>query len=410
MKFPYFIALRYLFARKSHNVINIVSAISAVGMAVGTAALIIILSVYNGFGALVKSMLSSVEPDLVIVPSEGKFFVPEGPVYDWLYECPQVKNVSTVLQDNVFVEYDGSRGTALVKGVDEIYSEETPILDYVTGGEFRLSKGEVRYAAVGEGFASAMGIYHGFVTELDMYYPDREARYSALNPLGSVNVARVWPSCEFAVNSEIDASLVIVARDVMQGLLGVEDEVSAVEIRLVDGSRAGDVSAVQKKVASLAGPQFKVLDRTQQNPALYRMLRYEKVAVYLIMVFIVLILGFSIFGSLRMLIIEKEDDIATLRAMGVSGRDARRIFTLEGWFITLSGMIAGLAVGVAFCLLQQATGLIRMPGTFVVDAYPVVLEASDVLISSISIAVMGYFIALIPSRRINVDSTSSYRD
>lgn len=400
MNVPPFIALRYLFARKSHNVINIVSAVSAAGMAVGTAALIIILSVYNGFDALVKSMLSSVEPDLMIVPREGKFFVPEGPAYDWLYECPQVRNVSTVLQDNVFVEYDGSRGTALVKGVDDIYAQETPILDYVTGGEFTLAKGEVRYAAVGEGFASAMGIYHGFLSELNMYYPDRDGRYSALNPMAAVNTVRVWPSCEFSINSEVDASLVIVARDVMQELLGVEDEVSAVEIRLAHGSLPKDVSAVQKAVAELAGPQFKVLDRSQQNPALYKMLRYEKVAVYLIMAFIVLILGFSIFGSLRMLIIEKEDDIATLRAIGVSARDARRIFTLEGWFITLSGMIAGLVLGVAFCLLQQATGFIKMPGSYIVDAYPVVLEAGDVIVSAISIAVIGYLIALVPSRKI----------
>lgn len=400
MNVPPFIALRYLFSRKSHNVINIVSAISAAGMAVGTAALIIILSVYNGFDALVKSMLSSVEPDLMIVPREGKFFVPEGPAYDWLYDCPQVRNVSTVLQDNVFVEYDGSRGTALVKGVDDIYAHETPILDYVTGGEFTLAKGEVRYAAVGECFASAMGIYHGFLSELNMYYPDRDGRYSALNPMAAVNTVRVWPSCEFAINSEVDASLVIVARDVMQELLGVEDEVSAVEIRLAHDSSPKDVSAVQKTVAELAGPQFRVLDRSQQNPALYKMLRYEKVAVYLIMAFIVLILGFSIFGSLRMLIIEKEDDIATLRAIGVSARDARRIFTLEGWFITLSGMIAGLVLGVAFCLLQQATGFIKMPGSYIVDAYPVVLEAGDVIVSAISIAVIGYLIALVPSRKI----------
>lgn len=408
MNFPRYIALRYLFARKSHNVINIVSAISAVGMAVGTAALIIILSIYNGFDALVKSMLSSVEPDLMIVPAEGKFFAPEGPAYDWLYECPQVKNVSTVLQDNVFVEYEGSRGTALVKGVDEIYSEETPILDYVTGGVFRLSKGEVRYAAVGEGLASAMGIYHSFVSEINLYYPDREGRFSALNPMSGVNTVRVWPSCEFAINSEVDANLMIVARDVMQELLGVEDEVSAVEVRLVDGCGPGEASRIRKKLSSLAGPQFKVLDRPQQNPSLYKMLRYEKVAVYLIMVFIVLILGFSIFGSLRMLIIEKEDDIATLRAMGVSVRDARRIFTLEGWFITLSGMAAGLVVGILFCLLQQATGFIRMPGNYVVDAYPVVLEMGDVIVSAVSIAVIGYLIALIPSGKIA--ATSSYRD
>lgn len=397
MQLPFFIARRYLFARKSHNVINIISAISGIAMAVGTAALIIILSIYNGFDALVKTMLTSVEPDLAVVPVTGKFFVPGGEAYDWLYDQGEVKNICTVLQDNVLVEYDGRQNTALVKGVDTIYEEESPIAEYVTGGKFFLKTGERRYAAVGERFAGEMGIHHSFVNGMKLYYPDRFARFSALNPMSAVNTAKVWPSCEFAVSSDIDSKLIIVARDVMEELLGAEGEVSSVEVRFIDGTPAIKQLKIKKELASRLGPEFKVLDRSEQNPEVYGMLRYEKLAVYLIMIFIVLILGFSIFGSLRMLIIEKDEDIATLRAMGATPSTVRRVFTLEGWLITLTGMLTGLVLGVALCLLQQHFGLIRMPGSYIVDAYPVVLDWRDILISALSISALGYLIALIPS-------------
>lgn len=400
MHLPFFIARRYLFARKSHNVINIISAISGIAMAVGTAALIIILSVYNGFDALVKTMLTSVEPDLAVVPASGKFFTPETEAYDWLYDLEEVKNICTVLQDNVLVEYDGRQNTALVKGVDQIYETESPIAEYVTGGKFYLKTGERRYAAVGERFARKMGIHHSFIEGLKLYYPDRFARFSAINPLAAVNTFKVWPSCEFSVSSDIDSKLIIVARDVMEELLGAEGEVSSVEVRFAYGTPEMKQLKIKKELASRLGPDFRVLDRSEQNPEVYGMLRYEKLAVYLIMIFIVLILGFSIFGSLRMLIIEKDGDIATLQAMGAAPSTIRRVFTLEGWLITVTGMLAGLALGVVFCLLQQYFGLIRMPGSYIVDAYPIVLEWRDILVSALSISALGYLIALLPSRQI----------
>lgn len=400
MNLPFFIAGRYLFARKSHNVINRISAISAIGMAVGTAALIIILSIYNGFDALVKSMVSSIEPDLAIVSAGGKFFIPEGEVYDWLYDNPSVKTMSTSLQDNVFVEYEGAQGTAVLKGVDSVFMTDSPVSDHITDGEFVLEKGEIRYAAVGQGFARQMGINVHFTSPIRLYYPDKDVRYSAANPMSSVNVARVWPSCEFSVNADIDSRLVIVSQDVARSLLGLEDEVSSVELRFADGLGRRAARQLRRETQERLGDGFKVLDRMQQNPTLYKMLRYEKLTVYLIMVFIVLILGFSIFGSLSMLIIEKEDDIATLRALGADSSLVNRIFVLEGWFISLSGMIVGLILGIVFCILQQKYGFIKMPGTYVVDAYPVVLNWLDVVISAVCIAAMGYVIALLPARRL----------
>jgi len=403
MKLPLFIARRYLFAKKSHNVINIISAISGVGMAVGSAALIIILSVYNGFDDLVKSMTSRVEPDLLVVPTQGKFFVPDGPAYDWAYECPQVKNMCTVLQDNVFLSYDNNQGTALLKGVDEIYQQESALPSCVVSGSFLLRKVEVPYAAVGVGLAGSMGISHNFITAMQLYYPDPSVRFSKADPMASLRSVKVWPSCQLAVSAEMDAKLVLVDIATARELLGKENgEVSAVEIRLSQECSAAKAREVQQEIQSRLPEGFEVLDRMQQNPSLYKMLKYEKLSVYLIMIFVVLILGFSIFGSLTMLIIDKTDDIFTLRAMGASDKTIRSCFTLEGWMITLVGMAVGMVIGIGFCLIQQHFGIIRMPGNYVVESYPVQLQWQDVLLSSASIALMGYVIALIPSARIRL--------
>lgn len=395
MGLPFFIARRYLFAGKSHNVINIVSAISAVGMAVGTAALIIILSVYNGFDAIVKTMFSTVEPDLLVVPSTGKHFTAQGEAFDWAYDNPDVKSMTSVLQENVYVSYDGRQGTALVKGVDDIYMEESALDACLTDGSFILRRqGDMRdFAAVGRGFARGMGMNIRFVSPLTLYFPDKTARFSPLNPMSAVNSRNVWPSCEFMLNSQIDNNLVIVSRGVLSQLLGLDDEVSAVEIRFADNLPSRRARALQKELERRLGPDFKVLDRARQNPSLYKMLRYEKLAVYMIMLFVVLILGFCIFGSLKMLIIDKEGDIGILYAMGMDRGRIRRIFTLEGWLITLSGMSAGAVVGVILCALQQSFGIIGMPSDFLVDSYPVMLRWSDVLISVCGISLIGYMIA-----------------
>lgn len=397
MNLPFFIARRYLFAKKSHNVINIISAISSIGMAVGTAALIVILSVYNGFDAIVKTTVSSVEPDLMIVPSEGKFFVPDGPAYDFLYESKAVASMCTVLEDNVFVSYNDKQLAVRLKGVDDIYIEESPLRDHISDGEFRLRLGEINYAAMGRGLARRLGADVAFQTPLTLYYPERGARISVANPMSSINSVKAWPSCEFAVNADIDQTLMIVDRRTMCELTGCTDEVSSVEVRFAPSAGKRDRKAVEKRLRSILGEDFKVLDRIQQNPETYKMLKYEKLSVYLIMIFIALILGFSIFGSLSMLIIDKSEDIATLKAMGAESVAIRRIFTLEGWFITLLGMLAGLVVGIVLCVIQQRFSLVKMPGNFLVDAYPVVLNPMDVLYCVLSISLIGYIIALIPS-------------
>ena len=391
-----FIAKRYLFAKKSHNVINIISAISAIGMAIGTAALIIILSIYNGFDSLIKSMMGNVEPDLLITPATGKTFIPEGGTYDWIYDQPSVKNMCCVLQEQVFINYDGQQSLAIAKGVDWIYEEESPIKEHLREGEFKLHRGDVPLAAVGAGLAYSMGISPRFRAPIEIYFPSRTGRISMANPAASLENIDVWPSCIFSISNDVDSRLMILPIEKMQELLDYTDEVSAVEIRVMDGVDAKEIGRLQETISEMLGPEFKVKNRFQQNESLYKMMKYEKAAIYMILIFIIIIIAFNIFGSLSMLIIEKKEDIQTLRSLGAQESLIKRIFVLEGWLISLVGMAAGLVVGVGFSFLQQEFGFIKMPGNFVIQAYPIILSLTDVLLTVAGVALIGYLIALLP--------------
>lgn len=399
MHLPLFIARRYLFAKKSHNVINIISAISAVGMAIGTAALIIILSIYNGFDELVKSTLSNVEPDILITPAKGKVFIPEGEAFNRIKENPMIGEYNLILQENVFVDYDGHQGIAKAKGVDSDFEAESPLAEHITNGEFSLHKGQLPQMVVGAGLAYKMGMNPAFLASAELYFPIRDRNFSLANPAASIETVRMRPSGIFSVNQQIDDDLMIVPIEEMRKLLGYEEEVSGVEIRLTEGSTAKDIRSAIKHIQKELGPDFKVLDRFRQNPSLYKMMRYEKAAIYLILIFVIIIIALNIFGSITMLIIEKKDDIETYRSLGATDKMLRRTFTLEGWLISLLGLAAGLVIGIGFSLAQQHFGFIKMPGSFLVNAYPVILQWQDVLATIAGVALIGYIIALLPVRR-----------
>ena len=399
MHLPLFIARRYLFAKKSHNVINIISAISAVGMAIGTAALIIILSIYNGFDELVKSTLSNVEPDILITPAKGKVFIPNGETFDRIRQNPLIDEYDLILQENVFVDYDGHQGIAKAKGVDSAFEAESPLAKHITNGEFSLHKGQLPQMVVGAGLAYKMGMNPAFLASAELYFPIRDRNFSLANPAASIETVRMRPSGIFSVNQQIDDDLMIVPIEEMRKLLGYEEEVSGVEIRLAEGSTAKDIRSAIKHIQKELGPEFKVLDRFRQNPSLYKMMRYEKAAIYLILIFVIIIIALNIFGSITMLIIEKKDDIETYRSLGATDQMLRRTFTLEGWLISLLGLAAGLVIGIGFSLAQQHFGFIKMPGSFLVNAYPVILQWQDVLATIAGVALIGYIIALLPVRR-----------
>ena len=397
MKLAPFIAGRYLIAKKSHNVINIISAISAIGMAIGTAALIIILSVYNGFDSLIRSMMSNVEPDLLITPATGKVFIPDDEAFDWIYDQPSVKNMCCVLEEDVFISYDGKQGLAKAKGVDWIYKEESPLKDHIRDGEFRLHRGDIPMASIGASLAYEMGINPRFLSPVEIYFPSRTRRISMANPMSSIEFIKVWPSSTFSINTEVDQELMILPIEKMRELLEYDEEVSAVELRLMEGTDRKELKRLQEEIGRLLGPAFKVKDRFQQNESLYKMMKYEKAAIYMILIFVIIIIAFNIFGSLSMLIIEKKSDIETLRSMGAQDSLIRRIFVLEGWMISLTGLAAGLVVGIGFALLQQHFGFIKMPGHFVVQAYPIILSLTDILLTAAGVAIVGWLIALLPA-------------
>ena len=365
-------------------------------MAIGTAALIIILSVYNGFDSLIRSMMSNVEPDLLITPATGKTFVPDDNTYDWIYDQPSVKNMCCILEEQVFINYDGKQSLAKAKGVDWVYEEESPLRDHIRDGKFQLHRGDVPLAVVGASLAYEMGINPRFLAPIDIYFPTRTGKISLANPAASIESVRVFPSGIFSVNNDVDAELIIVPIEKMRELLEYDDEISAVELRLMEGTPKEELKRLQKEIGTRLGPDFKVKDRFQQNESLYKMMKYEKAAIFMILIFVIIIIAFNIFGSLSMLIIEKKEDIQTLRSLGAQESLIRRIFVLEGWLISLTGLAGGLVAGVGFSALQQAFGFIKMPGHFVVQAYPIILSWSDILLTIGGVATIGYLIALLP--------------
>ncbi|MBR3562649.1 MAG: ABC transporter permease [Bacteroidales bacterium] len=392
MRLPLYIAGRYLFAKKSHGVINIISGISAAGMALGTAALILVLSVFNGFNGIIEKNLSAVEADLRIVPAEGKVFIPEGPAFDWLYDAPEAGSLSSVIADKVFISYEGRQSVVNARGVDDVYAEETGL---------ELRRGDLRLAVIGSDLAWKLGINPKFLSPVDIWYPDRTGTISPSNPAASLHTAEVYPSKVMDIPHTSDAGAdgtMIIPIGVMRSLTGYSSEVSAVEIRFADALTARQQRRFEKALRAQLGADFTVQDRYMQDEALYKMMRYEKAAIFLILLFIVIIVALNIFGSLSMLIIEKKEDMEILRAMGASDQLISKVFVLEGWLISLLGMVAGVVLGVGLALLQQHFGLVKMPGNFVVDAYPVVLRFTDVLLSAAGVALIGLVVALAPLR------------
>lgn len=399
MSLPLKIAFRYLFAKKSHNVINIISAISAVGMAIGSAALVIILSVYNGFSSLVSDSLSSIEADILIEPATGKVFTPKDEDLSWIRAIGQVENVFEVIQENVFITYDGHNGIAKAKGVDSLYEATSLVRDKMVDGVFTLSTGDIPRAVIGVGFAYKLGINHRFREAATLYFPDRNRQISIANPASSLRSVKAWPAGLFSITTDTDNSLMLLQIGTMRQLLGYDNEVSALEVRLKDGHKQKEAKAIKMAIQDHLGAGYTVKDRYQQNETLYKMMRAEKAAVYLILIFVVVIIGLNIFGCLTMLIIEKQEDIATLQSLGARDRTIRTTFVLEGWLIILAGLSAGLVLGLAAVAAQQYFGFVKMPGDFSMRGYPVIIKWADIAITAISVAVIGYIIALIPARK-----------
>ena len=400
MRLSRFMAWRYLFAKKSHNVINIISIISAAGIAIGCAALVVILSIYNGFDDLVREMNDSHTADVQVTPATGKVFSCDER-FDFLAADPRVRAVCCVLEESVFVQYGDRHKVVVARGVDSLYEQITGLRDYLTEGSFDLTFGDLNQVVLGRTVALELGARPAFLQPLTAWFPSRTQQVDLLNPLASLRQVKLHPAGIVSLEQAFDQKYIFMPLTALRSLLEYDDEVSAVELYLdpagLDRHGLASRSFLSELQAQL-GDDFVVRNRQQQNTMLYKVLRYEKLAIYLILLFVMLIISFNIYGSLSMLIIEKRDDIGTLRAMGADDGLVEQIFVREGWLISLLGIAVGVLAGLAICWIQLRFGLVKMPGNFVVEAYPVVIQFSDILIVIAGVALIGWLISFLTRR------------
>jgi ABC-type lipoprotein release transport system permease subunit len=388
----FFIARRYLFSRKSHNAINILSMAAVCGVVVATAALVIALSVFNGFNSLIASMFSALDPGLKVTPRTGKVFVPPANVRK-LMEIDGIESYGEVLQDHALIKYAERQQIGTIKGVDDNFRELTSIDNILIDGEFVLSDEVTDYAALGIGLAAALGINANFVYPLEIYAPKRDEGVNLSNPAASFNREYAYIRGVFRINQPMyDNEYMIVPLALARKLFTYEKEVSAIEIKLKEGASP---AAVKKEVKALLGDALAVKDRYEQQEASFRMMQIEKWMTFLILCFILAIALFNVTGSLSMLMIEKQGDVKTLRHLGAGDALIRRVFLFEGWMISGLGALAGIAAGLVLCLLQQEAGLIKMgsPGVFIIDSYPVRVAFTDVVIIFVTVMAIGFLSA-----------------
>lgn len=400
MNFPFYIARRYLFSKKSHNAINVISAISVCGVALATLALVCTLSVFNGFQDLVTTFFTAFDPQLKITAVRGKVFDGQDKRVLQLKKMPDVEVYSESLEDNVMVQYQGRQAMAVVKGVEDNFDQLTPIDSILFGrGDLLLHDEVVDYAIPGIQLLSTLGSGIRFLDPLEIYAPRRGAKVNMANPSTAFVTGNLFSSgLVFAVNQEkYDASYILTSIDFARRLFQYTTEVSAINLKLKAGA---DTDAVKKHIQDLLGDDFLVQDRYEQQADTYRIMEIEKLISYLFLTFILMIACFNVIGSLSMLIIDKRDDVVTLRNLGASDRQIVRIFLFEGRMISFSGAFAGVVLGLLLCWLQQEYGLIALgsSGSFVVDAYPVSVHASDVLLIFITVLLIGFLSVWYPVR------------
>lgn len=402
MNVPFYIAKRYLFSKKSHNAINVISTVSVCGVAVATMALVCALSVLNGFVSLVSSMLSNFDPELKIVPAHGKVFDPSEPAIQQVKALPEVALWCEVLQDNAQVRYRDRQLTAVVKGVDESFGQLTridSILIDSRDGKFVLADEVVNYATLGVGTAFALGVRPNYADPLEIYAPKRDEKVNMTNPVASLNLEYAFVGGVYATNQQMyDENFLLIPLSMARSLFRYDKEVSAVELALRPGA---NLNSVKSQIKSLLGENFWVKDRYEQQEASFKMMQGEKWMIFLILCFILVLALFNVIGSLSMLMIEKKEDVRTLRNLGADDRLIRRIFLFEGWMISGLGALVGIGIGLALCLVQQEFGILKLgeaAGSFVIDAYPVRVEAGDIVLVFLTVLIIGFLAAWYPVR------------
>lgn len=398
-RFPFFIARRYLFSKKKTHAINIISLISVIGVAVATMALVIVLSVFNGFHDLVASFFTNFDPQLKVMPVKGKTVPADDPVLTQIRQLPQIDVATETLQDIALAVYNGKQAVVTIKGVDDNFNQLTHIEEILYGdGSFQLHTANLFYGTPGIRLADALGTGAQWRGYLKVYSPRREGQLDLSRPEdGFVVDSLISSGVVFSVNQgKYDRNYMLTSLGFAQNLFSQQGMVSALELRLKPGS---DIDAVKKEMRKIAGEKYKVEDRFEQQSDTFKIMQIEKFMAYIFLTFIIIVACFNIVGSLSMLIIDKKDDVATLRNLGASNRQIVSIFLLEGRMISILGALLGIALGLLLCGLQQQFGFVKMgsaEGNFVVNAYPVSVHYSDVLMVFVTVIVAGWIAVWYP--------------
>ena len=404
MNFPFFIARRYLFSKKSTHVINVISSISVIGVAVATMALVIVLSVFNGFHDLVASLFTSFDPQLKVVPVEGKTAPSDDPILTQIRLLPEVDVATETVEDQALAIYDGKQAMVKIKGVDDNFAELSLITDILYGDcSFSLHAANLEYGILGIRLAQTLGIGAQWDGYLKIYAPQKEGQLDLSNPgEGFVADSLNSPGVLFSVRqSKYDKNYIVTSIAFARNLFGQQGMLSDLEIRLKEGS---DLNAVKAEMQKIAGTKYKVLDRFEQQEDTFKIMSIEKLMAYIFLTFILVVACFNIIGSLSMLIIDKKNDVVTLRNLGANDKQITRVFLFEGRMIAVIGAVIGIGLGLLLCLLQQQYGFVRLgesEGSFIVDAYPVSVHYTDVAIIFVTVIAVGWLAVWYPVRALS---------
>lgn len=412
MNLSFYIGRRYLFSKKSHNAINIISFISVCGITIATMALVCTLSVFNGFESMIAGMFSSFDPDLQITPTKGKVFSINAPEVKKVYQLENVNNIAQVLEENALLKYGEKQAPIVMKGVSANFNKITDMDSLLLNGKFLLKEGDIDYGIMGIGLASKLDAHREYITPLELYAPIRNAKINMANPSEAFNQSNLYLGGIFSLNnSRLDENMLVVSIDIARKILLYDnDQVSSLSVKIKDKV---SVANTKKQIRELLGDKYEVKDRFEQQESTFRMMQIEKWVTFFILAFIAIIAIFNVIGSLTMLILEKEGDIATLRSLGATNGTICSIFRIEGWMISFIGAVLGVILGFTLCLLQEHYGLLKMgnsPGQFLIKAYPVRIEITDLLIIFSSVVFIGFVAVIYPvqslRKRLNEEAIS----
>lgn len=369
--------------------------ISVIGVTIGTMALVIVLSVFNGLNGLISELFGSFDPDLKILPSTGKTFIPDS-TFEKIRDMEDVVFYSEVLEENALLQYGNRQRPAIVKGVDENFTLMTGIDSMMVDGNFVLDSEKYQFTVLGYGVALDLGVGLTFVDAIKFYVPKRNAKVG-LNPMDAFSTKYLHASGFFGIHPDFDSKYVLVPLEFARNLFSYENEVSAIDLSIKDEN---DIKSVKKEIQSILGDNFIVKNRFELHDVLFKMMKSEKMAIFFILAFILIIASFNIIGSLTMLILDKKQDIATLRSMGANQKTIQNVFLLEGWLISIIGASLGVGLGVLICFLQIKFGIVSLAGSgaFIMESYPVEVHFTDIFIIFTTVVLIGFIVSRYPVR------------